>query len=194
MVLTDEQELLLRASRGDITAYGELVGRHQSRVFNVAFRMMGRRRDAEDAAQDAFLRAFRALDRFDVTRPFGPWIKRITVNVCLNSLESSSTKLQTSVSDIDRDDGPSFGMDRWSHPDPTPEQALLAKERSGSVRFAILRLPPLYRAVIELRHFQEMRYDEIASSIDRPLSSVKSDLFRARRLLRAYMNEERSLT
>jgi RNA polymerase sigma-70 factor (ECF subfamily) len=83
MTLTDEQQLLQQARQGDETstaAYGEIVRRYQTAVFNVAYRLLGRQVEAEDAAQEAFLRTYRALDRFDLERPFAPWIKRITTN------------------------------------------------------------------------------------------------------------------
>lgn len=190
MVLADEQELLGRAKQGDGAAYGEIVRRHQAAVFNLAHRMLGRSQDAEDAAQEAFLRAFRALERFQSGRPFAPWIKRIAMNVCLNWLESSRIRPHLLASDIVNGEDEAADIDRWSHPGPSPEQMLLANERAGRMRQAILQLPPRYKAVIELRHFQEMRYDEIATALGRPLSSVKSDLFRARKMLAQGLKDE----
>ncbi len=73
---------------------------------------------------------------------------------------------------------------------PTPEQTLLRQEQTSRLRNAILQLPPTYRAVIEYRHFQEMSYDEIATAMSRPVTSVKSDLFRARKLLAEYMKHD----
>ncbi|HFQ93707.1 MAG TPA: sigma-70 family RNA polymerase sigma factor, partial [Anaerolineae bacterium] len=156
----------------------------QTAVFNVAYRMFGRREDAEDAAQEAFLRAYKALDRFDETRPFAPWIKRITVNLCLNWLEAEKVRPQISAADMGAADEDAPDMDAWRHAAPTPEQTMIRQEQGDKLRQAILQLPPRYRAVIECRHFQEMRYDEMAEVLERPLSSVKSDLFRARKMLR----------
>ena len=185
MTLTDEQLLLQQARQGDETsaaAFGELVRRYQTAVFNTAYRLLGRRVEAEEAAQEAFLRAYRALDRFDVKRPFAPWIKRITVNLCLNWLESAKVKPQILAAEMSRDDRP-VDMDDWAQSAPSPEQALVREEQSVQLRQAILALPPHYRAAIELRHFQELSYEEMAEALERPLSSVKSDLFRARKLL-----------
>lgn len=192
MTLTDEQQLLQQARQRDATsaaAFGELMHRHQTAVFNVAYRLLGRRVEAEDAAQEAFLRAYRALDRFDVARPFAPWIKRITVNLCLNWLESAKVKPQLLAAEMSSDDRP-VDMDDWAQAAPSPEQTLVREEQSVWLRQAILALPPRYRAAIELRHFQELSYDEMASVLERPLSSVKSDLFRARKLLAEKMKEE----
>ncbi len=177
----DEQALLQKAQQGDHAAFGDLVHAHQTAVFNTTYRLLGRRRDAEDAAQEAFLRAYKALDRFDVKRPFAPWIKRIAVNVCYNWLQSARVRPQILAADIGNNEP--ADMDSWAAQTPSPEQELVASERERNVRHAILQLPPRYRVVIELRHFQGMAYQEIADVLQRPLSDIKSDLFRARKKL-----------
>ncbi len=191
MTLTDEQQLLQQAQQGDETsaaAYGEIVRRYQTAVFNVAYRLLGRRVEAEDAAQEAFLRAYRSLDRFDLERPFAPWIKRITTNLCLNWLESAQTRTQLLAAELSRADRP-VSLDDWAQTAPSPEQTLVREEQSTRLHAAIWELPPRYRVAIELRHFQELSYEEMAEVMERPLSSVKSDLFRARKLLAEKMKE-----
>ena len=175
----DERNLLIRAQHGDQAAFAELVQQQQKAVFNVAYRLLGRRRDAEDAAQEAFLRAYRAIGRFDVDRPFAPWIKRITTNLCYNWLASDRVKPAVVASDL----GDEATLDRWAQTSPTPEQAVEHQEQTDLIRQAIWQLSPRYRAVIELRHFQNLSYEEIAAVLERPLSTVKSDLFRARKRL-----------
>ncbi len=182
MRAADEQDWQLRAAQGDRAAFAWLVQQHQTAVFNVAYRLLGSRRDAEDASQEAFLRAYRALERYDPLRPFGPWIKRITANLCYNRLEAQSIRPALTATDLGRADDPA-DLDDWAAGAPTPEQTLLAQEQAGRIRAAILRLPPRYRTVIELRHFQELSYEEIAAVMERPLSTIKSDLFRARKKL-----------
>jgi len=167
-----ESDLARRAAKGDQAAFAELVRIHQQAVYNVAFRMLGDVHDAEDAAQEAFLRAYKFFDSFDLERPLAPWLKRITLNVCLNHLEAERPD-----SSLDNDLPPP------KDPHPGPEAQTATRQREERIRAEILRLPPRYRAVIELRHFQDMRYDEIAQALKRPLSAVKSDLFRARKLL-----------
>ncbi len=189
MTPDDERELARRAKQGDTAAFGELARRQQAAVFNVAYRMFGRREDAEDATQEAFLRAYKALGRFDESRPFAPWIKRITVNLCLNWLEAEKVRPQISTADMGAAGEDAPDMDAWSHKTPTPEQTMVRQEQSDKLRQAIWQLPPRYRAVIECRHFQEMRYDEMAEVLARPLSSIKSDLFRARKMLRKMLAE-----
>ncbi len=171
----DERNLAQRAVQGDQEAFGELVHLHQAGVYNVAYRMTGSRQDAEDVAQEAFLRAFRAIRTLDPARPSGPWFRKIAVNVCLNRLEK-------------RQDFPLEEILAAST-DPGPESQTLERERSHQVRAALLTLPPRYRAAIELRHYQELSYTEMSEVLNRPLSDVKSDLFRARRLLAERLKE-----
>jgi RNA polymerase sigma-70 factor, ECF subfamily len=174
--MMDERDLAQRAVRGDRQAFGDLVQAHQAGVYNVAYRMLGECRDAEDAAQESFIRAFRAIRSLDPDRPPGPWLKKIAVNVCLNRLEQRETL------SLDEDhELPASG--------PGPEFLAIQREREHDIRTALLELPARYRAAIELRHFQEFSYSEMAEALGRPLSDVKSDLFRARKLLAQRLNK-----
>ena len=173
MTAPTDRDLLVRARRGDADAadaFNELVTRYQVSVFNVCYRILHERGDAEDLAQETFLRAFDHLHTFDLERGFGPWVRRIAANLCLNHLESHKV---TAPLDDDRDADRSQG----------PERQVEVRERSELIREALASLPPHYRVVVELRHYQEMSYDEIASELNIPLSDVKSHLFRARKLL-----------
>jgi len=165
-----DRELIQRARRGDGQAFGELVARYQTSVFNVCYRILHERAEAEDLAQESLVRAHERLNTFDEERPFGPWIRRVAANMCLNHL--SSRKLTTGLDEErDADDGQG------------PEVVQETRERSEQIRSALASLPPHYRLVVELRHYQEMSYDEIAAELKIPLSDVKSHLFRARKLL-----------
>jgi len=180
--MTDDCHLALKAVRGDIEAFGELVRRHQTGVYNVAYRITGNRQDSEDAAQEAFIRAYQAIGSLDPCRPPGPWFRKIAVNVCLNRLEKHpGLPLEDEYLVMYHSTTPGTGTE--------PESQTLERERSREIRAALLTLPPRYRAVIELRHFQELNYAEIAETLDCPLSNVKSDLFRARRLLAECLKE-----
>jgi RNA polymerase sigma-70 factor (ECF subfamily) len=178
-----ERQLIQRSLAGDDGAFRRLVERHQGTVFNIAYRMLGDPEEAKDVAQEAFWRAHRGLHRFDLSRPLAPWLYRIVTNLSLNHLR--------------RGPPPSFSLDApppgkpdaapsWQVADPGsgPPDCLLQAEVQTQVREAILALPVMDRAVIELRHFQGLSYEEIASVLDASLSSVKSRLFRARRKLR----------
>lgn len=168
-----DRALVLRTRRGEVEAYGELVRRYQRAVYNVCYRLCGERREAEDLTQEALIRAYQRLDTFDVERPFRPWVQRVAANLCYNHL---SKKRPVQVA-IQEEHDPGWG---WEH---TPEAAQQTRERSEALRAAIQSLPPHYRVVIELRHFQNMSYAEIAEALDTSISQVKSHLFRARKLL-----------
>jgi RNA polymerase sigma-70 factor, ECF subfamily len=172
MSSTDEHRLAMRASQGDRDAFAEIVHRHQQAMFNAAYRVLGNVHDAEDATQEAFIRAYQFFGRFDPDRPLAPWLLRIVINVCLNRVEG-----QKYASALDDESSPA------PDPKPDPEMQTVIRDRDAAIRYELSRLPPRYRLVIELRHFQELSYEEIAAEMKRPLSDIKSDLFRARKLL-----------
>ncbi len=173
MTAPTDRDFLVRARRGDAEsadAFGELVTRYQTSVFNVCYRILHERGEAEDLAQETFMRAYDRLHTFDLEREFGPWIRRIAANLCLNHLESQKS---TALLDEERD----------ADEGQRPEKQVEVKERSEQIRGALASLPAHYRVVVELRHYQELSYDEIAAELKIPLSDVKSHLFRARKLL-----------
>lgn len=172
MSSAQERDLVCRAKQGDHDAFGEIVHCHQQAVFNVAYRLLGNVHDAEDTTQEVFVRAYQFFNTFEADRPLAPWLKQIAANVCLNRLEG-----QKSASLLDDELAPA------PDPNPGPEALIVLRSRDERIRFELSRLPPRYRIVIELRHFQELSYEEIAKELKRPVSDVKSDLFRARKLL-----------
>ena len=169
-----DRDLAVRARHGDAGAYGELVERYQTSVFNVCYRMMGNRQEAEDMSQEAFIRGYERLAAFDPVRPFGPWIRRVAANYCLNRLAVN----RPVTLPLEDEHETSRGSSRRQ-----VEQAAEATERTREILDALMSLTPHYRAVIELRHFQELSYNEIAQVLGISLPQVKSHLFRARKLL-----------
>jgi len=165
-----DRDLIQRACRGEAEAFGELIMRYQTSVFNVCYRILHERAEAEDMTQESFMRAYDRLHTFDLEREFGPWMRRVAANLCLNHLESQ--KVTAELND-ERD------ADKGQRPETVTE----VRERTEQIRAALASLPPHYRVVVELRHYQEMSYDEIAVELKIPLSDVKSHLFRARKLL-----------
>ena len=172
MTALTDRDLILRARRGDAKAeaFGELVARYQVSVFNVCYRILHERAEAEDLAQESFMRAYERLHTFDLEREFGPWIRRVAANLCLNYLESQKVTAQ-------------FDDERDADKGQRPEAVTEVRERSEQIRQALASLPPHYRVVVELRHYQEMSYDEIAAELNIPISDVKCHLFRARKIL-----------
>ena len=180
MNIVNDRRLTKLTAQGDTNAFGELVQLHQSAVFNVAYRMLGNQRDAEDLTQEAFIRAYKAFNSFDTDRPFRPWIKRIATNLCLNRIKNHRPTLSLES-----------GLPPPKETKPGPEAQTAKNEQNAQIRAAILLLKPHYRAVIELRHFQDLNYEEIAKTLNKPLSTVKSDLFRARKILAKNLKELR---
>jgi RNA polymerase sigma-70 factor (ECF subfamily) len=180
---TGERVLVYRSLRGDDNAFASLVYAHQTAVFNIAYRLTGDREVARDLTQETFLRAFRALDTFDQNRPFAPWLYRIATNLSINWVKRAQVPTVPLDSRLSTDEADG---ERLQIPDLSAEPAanLERTETQAWIRREILMLPPDYRAVVELRHFQELSYQEISETLNLPLGTVKTRLFRARRLLR----------
>ena len=173
-----EQELILLARGGNSDAYGRLVARYQQTVYNIAYRLTGNRQEAEDVAQESFVKAHKALDRFDPQRPFAPWLYRIATNTALNWIKRRRPEVELDVETPPVDAAPG------------PEALTIAADSAARLRAAIAVLPPNQRAAIELRHFQGLSYREMSEVLDAPLSDIKSWLFRARRKLREVLADE----
>ncbi|MFP3854927.1 MAG: RNA polymerase sigma factor, partial [Anaerolineales bacterium] len=150
-------------------------------VFNVCYRFMGERQHAEDQTQEAFLRAYNRLETFHLGKPFGPWIRQVAANLCLNMLKSEGPYKMPL-----EEERAVASEQIWVD----PEARRLELEREALVRRAILALPSHYRAVIELRHYGELSYRQIGQALGLPLSDVRSHLYRARRALAEALEDE----
>lgn len=179
---SSDRALVLRVRGGDTEAFGDLVQRYQKSVYNVCYRLLGEAGAAEDQAQEAFIRAYERLDQFDADRPFGPWVRRVAANLCLNRL--ASVRAAAFSLDDERDEPVLDAAVGSTTADPAAAHDQV--ETSEALRAAIVALPAHYRAVIELRHFHDLSYAEIAAELSLPVSDVKSRLFRARKLLAAH--------
>jgi len=175
-----DNTLIQRTQSGNIDEYGELINRYQTAVFNVCYRLLGNYQEAEDSTQDAFIRAYQKLHTFDIKRPFSPWVRKIATNICLNRLQKREHKYLPLDNELNKD---------MTKNKTTPEEVVENNEQVNLIRQAILELPPKHRAVIEMRHYQELRYQEISETLKMPLSDVKSYLFRGRRLLAKKLKE-----
>lgn len=180
MHITADQALVSQVLAGNRQSYGELVTRYQQSVFNVCYRILGERRDAEDLTQETFIRAYQKLNTFHLDRDFGPWVRRIAANLCLNHLQA----IKKSQNEIPLDEQVSSPRQHYD-----PEKSFFTKFDAQHIQAAILGLPPPYRIVIELRHYQDLSYNEIAETLDLPLSDVKSHLYRARKQLAEKLSE-----
>ncbi len=169
----DEPFLLGRARQGDLAAFETVVKRYQRRVYGVALRIVRAHDVADDVAQEAFVRAWRSLDRFDLGRPFGPWICRIAANLAVNHVRSPRA----------REEGLPEGHAETRSSDPGPLGAVLDAEAREVLDRALGDLSREQRAVFVLRTVEEMSYEEIAGALGISQGTVMSRLFRARERL-----------
>jgi RNA polymerase sigma-70 factor (ECF subfamily) len=171
----NERQLVAKAQSGDEDAFEQLVRAHQRYVFNLAYRVLGDRNEAEDVAQETFVRAWRGLPSFRAECRFTTWLYRIARNVCLNRLPRLEAELrQTEVL-----------SQPVASPDPVPDEVVSARERRAFLHSELARLPEKYRLVLTLRYLQGFSYAEIADVLSLPLGTVKTHLHRGREALAA---------
>jgi RNA polymerase sigma-70 factor (ECF subfamily) len=168
---TDEQAWITSAQQGDRQAFGELVLRHRQGVVNVVYRMCGDSVLAEDAAQEAFLRAWQNLGRYKPRFAFRSWVYRIALNMAVDAL-----RRERPITDLAAEPLVSSAE--------SPEAWLERKQQAEEVRQAVLDLPPASRAALVLREYEALNYHEIAEALDIPLGTVMSRLNYARGQLR----------
>jgi len=194
----DEQELVARAQRGDADAYEELVRRYQGTAFRTAYVLAGSAADAEEAAQDAFVKAYRALWRFRTGSPFKPWLLRIVANEARNRRRSAgrrtalALKLQASSAKPPTRGGKPLGAAQVPSGEaaPSPEAALLGAERRGQLIAALDRLAEPDREAIACRYFLDLSEAETAAALGVRRGTVKSRLSRALDRLRTELERE----
>lgn len=185
---TDEDAAVIaELQRGNARAYGTLVRRHQDRAYTFALRLLGRPQEAEDAVQDAFIRAYNSLPDFRGESRFSTWLTRIVYNVCMTRL-TRRKPAGPSLDDLTAEDQDTL---RGPDPSPTPLELMEELEMRAAVNAAVDTLPERYRAVILLHYLQEEPCERIAAMLEVPVGTVKTHLFRARALLRSAL--ERSL-
>ena len=171
-----EFALVERAQAGDHEAYGALVERHSRAVFRLAYRITGQEQDAEDVVQDAFLRAYRQIGRFEARSSFGTWLYRIAVN-CAHDLLRARPRLATR-SRLEHDDYEEQDVADVSA-GSNPERVLASREIDRRVRAGLDTLSDLERAAFILRHFEGRSIAEISQSLGLGPSAAKHSIFRA---------------
>jgi len=160
-----DQELVRRFQAGDREAFVVLMTRHEAKVYNLTYRMLGKVEDARDATQDAFLSCFRHLDRFRGDAAFSTWLHRVAVNACYDVIRRrpNATSLELEVTE----------------PLPSPDHAD-AGAAAADVQRALLTVPAEFRAVLILHELQDQPLDQIAAALEIPIGTVKSRLHRGR--------------
>jgi RNA polymerase sigma-70 factor (ECF subfamily) len=179
-VETPEAELIAAALNGDHPAYAELVERYQAAIHRLALRILRSPADAEDAAQEAFVRAYVHLDTYNPRFRFYTWLAAITSHYCFRVLRQRRTF-----------NLPLDGLELTAgFVEQSPEVSVLVRERNGEIQALLAALPDRSRTLLVLRHWHSLSYEELAAATDQSLSAVKSQLHRARRQLARLLSEE----
>ena len=168
---------------GDPEAFAQLVSLFSARVFNLALRFAGDRAEAEDLTQEAFLRAYTALPRSKAELPFRPWLLQIAVNLCR---DWARRKRPVTFSDLAESGDDADGL---ADPQPLPPQAAETQAQLTDLRRAVMALPPALRLIVTLRYNEELSYEQIGQLLNMPPATVGTSLLRARRRLRAALEE-----
>lgn len=177
----EEIEWIAQIRQGDDTAFTLLVERYQNAVYHLCYRMLGTSTEAEDAAQETFIRAYNAIERYDTSRKFSTWLLSIATNYCIDQLRKR--RLFT----ISFEDMPFFDL---AESGPGPEGAMLMDERQRQVRHLLRSLSETDRAAVVLRYWYDYSYEEIADVLNLTNSAVKSRLHRARLALADAWNDQ----
>jgi RNA polymerase sigma-70 factor (ECF subfamily) len=168
-----DNELVRRVLDGDVEAYGTIVARHQARLFYLGLKFLRRTEDAEDFAQEAFIRAYEKLSSFQGNVPFAAWLYRIAFNLAVNKYHLKKRQIQA-VNTVDLLPDSSF----------SPEHRLLSAELAEWVRKTLHKIPDIYHVLIRMHFFEGLSYPEISKSLEMPVNTIKSYIFRAKELLR----------
>jgi RNA polymerase sigma-70 factor (ECF subfamily) len=178
----DDADLVRRCLTGDERAYRDLVARFQRPVYSVAFRMVRSAEDAQDIAQETFVRVFKALSRYDPARSFEAWLFTITSRLCIDLLRRRKVR-PVSLFRMDPETQEEQTVD-IEDPGLKPDEVTAHVEEERHAKDLIDSLPPHYRIVVMLRHQQDLSYEEIAEALHLPLGTVKARIHRARALLK----------
>ena len=173
-----DAELVKRVQAGDLGAFDILVQKYQHKVVNLVGRFVSDHAECQDIAQDAFIKAFRAIDSFRGDSQFYTWLYRIAANTAKNFLASRSRK--SPAYSVDVDDAEHYEGESGLKEYTTPENLLLTDEIKQTVFSAIERLPEDLKSAITLREIDGLSYEEIADVMDCPIGTVRSRIFRAR--------------
>ncbi len=181
-----DDELVARVVDGDVDAFATLVERYKRPVYTLAYRMLGNAADAEDAAQETFVRAYTRLGTYQPGGKFGAWLAAICSHWCLDLLRLRRRRVQTVAL------GKVPESDRFIEVGNEPEERALARDAANDVGRWLDALSPSYRAVLVLRYLHDLSYNEIADALGEPVAAVRMRLFRARRQLQGVVDRERA--
>jgi RNA polymerase sigma-70 factor (ECF subfamily) len=184
-----ETRLARLAKTGDRGAFADLVELYKDRIYHLGYRMLGNRQEAEDVAQETFLRVYRSLERYDESMKFSTWIYRIGTNLSIDRLRKrrATYSLDADVA-ADGEGTDWYGM--LASEEPTPEGRILLSETQHLIREAIDTLPKKYKSVVILKYLHDMSLQEISDVLDMPVTTVKTRVHRGREFLRKKLEHE----
>jgi RNA polymerase sigma-70 factor (ECF subfamily) len=180
MAFADDGDLITRFKGGDLSGFEELVRKYQDRIYNLCRYMIQDAHDAQDAAQDVFLKAYGSLKAFKPDASLYAWLYRIAVNTCLDYKKKSRPEQAEDESVIDD----------LASTEPSPEQRYQSKEMGQSIQLALQKLPEHLRAAIVLKEIEDLSYEEIAEVLHTSIGTVKSRISRAREELRRLLQKK----
>ena len=184
----EETELVKRARKGDLSAYDDLVRRYQERIYATIYHMTSNHEDANDLAQEAFIKAFQALRSFKGGSSFYTWVYRIAVNKTINFLKQRKNRAHMSLNDLD------FNAEHDPDlvaliSDKTPRREAGLAELQETLNIAMQKLSEPHRLVVTLHDVQGLSHEEVAKIMDCNIGTVRSRLFYARQQLQAYLSD-----
>jgi len=188
-VKREDAQLIRRCLKGDEKAYEKLLEKYRGPVFSICLRMVRNRDDAEDLAQDVFIKIFNILDRYNPSFPFSSWLYRITSNLCIDFLRKNKRTVFSLDKPVDGDDGEMFRQ--LPSDEIGPHRKMELKEEMLILEKAIERLPEHYRMIVLLRHQEHLSYDEISETLGIPLGTVKARIHRARKTIVDFFRDYR---
>lgn len=179
-----ERSLLRRLRERDERAFRELVTLHRDRVYNICYRMMGTKSDAEDVAQEVFIAVFKTIDSFREESKFSTWLYRVSVNHCKNRIKYLARRHDRDRDELDENSAGTNGVSIGAPPRVSADRALEGLQMEELLREAINSLDEEHRTVVVLRDVEDLSIEEICEITDLPDGTVKSRLHRARLALR----------
>ena len=186
---SEDYRLVQKAVAGDQKAYSMLLERYRDSVFNMMFKMVYGRDDAEDLTLEAFGKAFRKLDSYTPNFAFSTWLYKIAINNAIDFIRKRRIRLLSIDESIDSNGGKQDFASQLNSDSLDPEQKYIQVQRVKLMQNVICKLNPKYRLMIEMRYFEECSYQEIAMELNIPLGTVKAQLFRAKELLQNLLKE-----
>ena len=186
MISNEEQVWIELAREGDQRAFGLLVQAYQKPVFNLTYRMLGNAQEAEDAAQETFLRAYSSLRQYQSEHKFSTWLFAIANHHCIDRLRKRKVSL------VSIEDNPV--LENLTGDSPMPERQALMREQSAEMQKLLLELEPDYRLPLILRYWEDLSYEDIAVTMQITVAAVKSRLFRARQQVAKLYGEREAAT